>query len=159
MYVGLGGEQSCRRQRWPRSALKTLLYLLVLLPLPQSFLNSVRGEPGLGADHFTVHYFIVCIYLLPKRPAHFSTVNYLYTKAQKRSWIFSQFLGGSYLQHFNWLPGLSSWTSYLALGSFFPLHLGLEFGGRGKLSQGCKFPKDQTLGQFSNLKAPLSGQD
>lgn len=73
-----------------RSALMSFPHLPVRFPLLLQFsLNSIRGEPGLGVDHFPHHYFIVYISLLPKRPAHFSTVNYLYTEAQKRSSIFA----------------------------------------------------------------------
>lgn len=76
--------------KWYRSALMSFPHLPVRFPLLLQFsLNSIRGEPGLGVDHFPHHYFIVCISLLPKRPAHFSTVNYLYTEAQKRSSIFA----------------------------------------------------------------------
>lgn len=148
---------SFKQQRWSRSAQITphqapVSFTLLLQPS----LTSIRSEPWLRADHFTHYYFIACIYLLPKSPAHFPIVNYLYSKAQKKSLIsqFLQSLASSILT-----LSLCCLARYLPQLWDLPTTFRPGFEGSGELSKVEQFLKTQTLSLFSRIRAPLSGQD
>lgn len=120
-----------------------------------SSLVSPQSRKNLGWEQITL---LTVISLSAFPSAHFFLYKlFIYENSEKILDFLLPIPPGSCLQHFKSLPPLSSWTSSLILS--LSTSLGLEFGENKKLGQWHQFPKNQTLGLFSNIKASLSGQD